>query len=108
MPSGRRHSRRAEHAIPGGDVVTRQHAGLDRGRHVRHGGKPILAGDGKRLECAGLHLAKQRRDSIEQDIGMMAARDLGRPAPLPSKPTIQGGCNLSGRKDKTAPRHLSA
>src|SRR5215468_8931603 len=43
---------RREHAVPRRDVVAGKHARFDRGRHVRHRRKAVLAGDRERLELA--------------------------------------------------------
>src|SRR6185437_687042 len=44
---GRRRAARRKQAVPGGDVIAGQQAGLDRRRHVRHRRKAVLAGDRK-------------------------------------------------------------
>src|SRR5215468_9107098 len=43
---------RREHAVPRRDVVAGKHARFDRGRHVRHRRKAVLAGNRERLELA--------------------------------------------------------
>src|ERR1700730_5718421 len=73
---GGRQAARPEHAVPGGHVVPRDEARLDRGRHGGHCRKALLAGDRERLELAPLHLADQRGTRVEQHVDL-AARDRG-------------------------------
>ena len=59
-----RHAARREYAVPRGDVVAGKHARLDRGRHVRHRRKAVLAGDRERLELTRLTSLPRARTGI--------------------------------------------